>query len=196
MQLVSETANWRSDVGGVIPEFFDDSHLGHRERAQHQRPATWKTRPRCSCSGKRRRANLFGPGVDPVGEQVRIANVPFTVDRAARAQGPVAARLRPRRQRLCAVHHLRDEAPGRVAQRGQRAELRQRHLRRRCRRRRTADHGASARAPSHRAGHGRRLPGSQHGRSGRGGGGGRAHHGDAARRRSRRCRCSSAASAS
>mgnify|MGYP003694681187 CR=1 FL=1 len=43
--------------------------------------------PRSRCSGQTAAQNLFGDA-DPLGQVIRIKKVPFTVDRAARSQGP------------------------------------------------------------------------------------------------------------
>ena len=78
MQLVSETGNWRSDVGGVIPDFFD-IRIWAIARGRNISASDVENATKVLVLGQTTAANLFGAGIDPIGEQVRIANIPFTV---------------------------------------------------------------------------------------------------------------------
>jgi putative ABC transport system permease protein len=78
MQLVSAESNWRSDVGGVIPEFFD-IRVWRIARGRNISASDVENGTKVLVLGQTTASKLFGPGVDPLGEQVRIANIPFTV---------------------------------------------------------------------------------------------------------------------
>jgi len=78
MQLVTEGANWRSDVGGVIPEFFD-IRIWAIARGRNISTSDVENATKVLVLGQTTAGKLFGSGVDPIGETVRIANIPFTV---------------------------------------------------------------------------------------------------------------------
>ena len=140
---------------------------------------------------------LFGPGADPVGQVVRIKNVPFRGGRRARARRAsrrwgrttttwCSSRSRPSRPRSRAG--CSSSSPGTI--------FVERDLRAGDRAGAGADHRPAARSPPHRAGTGRRLLHPQPRRDGERPGGGDTDDDDAAREHRRRVRCSSAASAS
>jgi putative ABC transport system permease protein len=78
MQLVSAGANWKSDVGGVIPDFFD-IRIWPIRSGRNISAADVENGAKVLVLGLTTAAKLLGPGVDPLGAEVRIANVPFTV---------------------------------------------------------------------------------------------------------------------
>jgi putative ABC transport system permease protein len=78
MQLASAEANWSTDLGGVPPEFFEIRYwpiVSGRNIAQSDVDAGTKV----IVLGQTVVAKLFGLGTDPVGQQVRVGNIPFTV---------------------------------------------------------------------------------------------------------------------
>ena len=78
MQLLSAGSNWKSDVGGVIPEFFD-IRIWPIKSGRNISATDVENGAKVLVLGLTTAANLFGAGVDPLGAEVRIANVPFTV---------------------------------------------------------------------------------------------------------------------
>jgi putative ABC transport system permease protein len=77
MMVQSEQANWTVDVGGVTPEFFQIREwqmASGRTITQSDVDAGTKV----TLLGQTVVEQLFGAS-DPVGQQVRIGNVPFTV---------------------------------------------------------------------------------------------------------------------
>ncbi|MDB4967800.1 MAG: hypothetical protein JWN44_3489 [Myxococcales bacterium] len=78
MQIRSAEANWSTDLGGVTPEFFEVRYwsiVSGRNITQSDVDGGTKVTVLAQIVSNQ----LFGPGVDPVGQQVRIGNVPFTV---------------------------------------------------------------------------------------------------------------------
>ena len=78
MQLVAGGANWKCDVGGVIPEFFD-IRIWPIKTGRNIGSADVDNGAKVLVLGLTTAAKLFGAGVDPIGAEVRIANIPFTV---------------------------------------------------------------------------------------------------------------------
>ncbi len=76
--LVSEDANWTTQVGGVAPEYFSIRTWPARRGALFtQSDVDGATK--VMVIGKTVAEKLFGPGVQPVGRQVRVRNVPFVI---------------------------------------------------------------------------------------------------------------------
>src|SRR5262249_40254652 len=76
--LVSDENNWSCDLGGVTPEFFQIRVwplASGRMITQSDVDAGTKV----MLLGQTVVAKLFGENVDPVGQQVRVGNLPFTV---------------------------------------------------------------------------------------------------------------------
>ena len=78
MQLLSAGSNWKCDVGGVIPEFFD-IRIWPIKTGRNISTSDVDNGAKVLVLGLTTAAKLFGPGVDPIGAEVRIANIPFTV---------------------------------------------------------------------------------------------------------------------
>ncbi|HEY1584449.1 MAG TPA: ABC transporter permease [Polyangia bacterium] len=78
MQLLSAGSNWKCDVGGIIPEFFD-IRIWRIKTGRNISTTDVENGAKVLVLGLTTAAKLFGPGVDPIGAEVRIANIPFTV---------------------------------------------------------------------------------------------------------------------
>ena len=77
-QLASADSNWSTDLGGVTPEFFEVRHwriAAGRNISQSDVDSGTKV----IVLGQVVAKQLFGEGVNPEGQQVRVGNVPFTV---------------------------------------------------------------------------------------------------------------------
>ena len=66
--------------------------IGPSSRARCSRKPIWMARPRPRSLGQTVVEKLFGANFNPVGQTIRINNVPFVGDRRARIQGPIDAR--------------------------------------------------------------------------------------------------------
>jgi putative ABC transport system permease protein len=77
-QLIANGQNWRTSVWGVYPEYFSIRNLvvesGNFFTAAEDKSAT-----KVCVIGKTVTTNLFGEGADPVGRQIRVNKIPFTV---------------------------------------------------------------------------------------------------------------------
>jgi putative ABC transport system permease protein len=77
-QLVSEHQNWNVQVVGTSPEYFEiRSWPAARGRVLDAADA--EGHAQVIVLGQTTAEKLFGPGVDPLGETVRVKNVPFDV---------------------------------------------------------------------------------------------------------------------
>ncbi len=85
-QVVANGQNWRSSIQGVYPSYLDirDWPLasGMSFTESDDRGAT-----KVCLLGKTVVDNIFGPGTDPVGQIVRIKNLPFKVVGVLQAKG-------------------------------------------------------------------------------------------------------------
>ncbi len=76
--VISETNTWNTQVSGTTPEWFTIRNWpvesGQPLSASDQAGAA-----KNAVIGKTAAENLFGPGVDPVGQVVRIRDAPFTI---------------------------------------------------------------------------------------------------------------------
>jgi putative ABC transport system permease protein len=76
--VVSEDANWTTGVGGVSPDFFAIRTWPAASGALFSQSDV-DSSTKVIVLGKTVAEKLFGVGVDPVGRQVRVRNVPFQV---------------------------------------------------------------------------------------------------------------------
>jgi len=76
--VLAESANWSTSVWGTTPEFFDIRNwpmsLGSRFAQSDVDTGT-----KVAVLGQTVVDKLFGPAADPIGQTVRIRNIPFTV---------------------------------------------------------------------------------------------------------------------
>jgi putative ABC transport system permease protein len=89
MQIVSDDANWSTQIRGTTPEYFDVRNwpidMGGRFTQTDVEGGT-----KVAILGRTVSDNLFGEGVDPVGQVVRINNVPYQVVGLAAKKGQSA----------------------------------------------------------------------------------------------------------
>jgi putative ABC transport system permease protein len=85
-QIVAEDRNWSTSVTGTTPEFFEIRNWPARLGAvlSHEEVDAGA---KAVVLGQTVAANLFGASSDPIGQTVRIANVPFQVVGVAAAKG-------------------------------------------------------------------------------------------------------------
>jgi putative ABC transport system permease protein len=76
--VISETSTWNTQITGTTPEYFTIRNWavasGSLFTASDQASAA-----KNAVIGQTAAENLFGPGVDPVGQIVRIRDAPFTI---------------------------------------------------------------------------------------------------------------------
>jgi putative ABC transport system permease protein len=89
-QLASEDQNWSTSVHGTTPDYFDARNWQIALGSAFT-PSDVESGSKVVVLGKTVADNLFGPGVEPVGQLVRINNVPFQVigEAAAKGQSPM-----------------------------------------------------------------------------------------------------------
>jgi putative ABC transport system permease protein len=85
-QIVADDRNWSTSVTGTTPEFFEIRNWPARLGAVLSHEDV-DAGAKNVVLGQTVAANLFGASVDPVGQTVRIANVPFQVVGVAVAKG-------------------------------------------------------------------------------------------------------------
>jgi putative ABC transport system permease protein len=89
-QVVAEDRNWSTNVTGTTPEFFEirnwPARLGAVLSAEDVDAGAKHV-----VLGQTVAANLFGASTDPIGQTVRIANVPFQVVGVAAGKGQSAS---------------------------------------------------------------------------------------------------------
>jgi putative ABC transport system permease protein len=78
VQLVSEQANWAAQVSGTTSDYFA-IRSWRAARGRVLEPSDDEGRAAVVVLGQTTAGELFGAGSDPVGEVVRIRNVPFLV---------------------------------------------------------------------------------------------------------------------
>jgi putative ABC transport system permease protein len=85
-QLVNEEQNWSTTVNGVSPEYFDIRNWpiasGRRFTASEDESGS-----KVVILGKTVVEKLFGPTADPVGQMLRVKNIPFEIIGVASAKG-------------------------------------------------------------------------------------------------------------
>jgi putative ABC transport system permease protein len=83
--LICEDANWTTSVTGTTPEYFDI-----RDWPMESGPGITQqdieAKTKVVVLGKTVVGKLFGSNVDPVGQSVRVGQIPFSVPRASRAR--------------------------------------------------------------------------------------------------------------
>jgi putative ABC transport system permease protein len=84
--VVSESANWQTSVTGTAPEWFE-IRAWPMEHGEAISAADVTASRKVAVLGKTVATNLFGEGVDPVGQTIRIDRTPFTVVGVAAAKG-------------------------------------------------------------------------------------------------------------
>jgi putative ABC transport system permease protein len=77
-QLVAEEQNWSTTVYGVTPEYFDIRSWSIASGTRFSQSDV-DGGTKVVEIGRTVADKLFGPNADPVGQQVRIKNVPFTI---------------------------------------------------------------------------------------------------------------------
>jgi putative ABC transport system permease protein len=77
-QLVSDEANWSTDLGGAVPEFFE-IRIWPIALGRHLTQADVSAGAKVMILGQTVAAQLFPSGGSPLGRLVRVRNVPFTV---------------------------------------------------------------------------------------------------------------------
>jgi putative ABC transport system permease protein len=78
LQLVSEGSNWKTDVNGVIPDFFE-IRVWRILRGRNISTADVEEGAKVMVLGLTVADKLFGSSRDPVGQTVRLGNVDFVV---------------------------------------------------------------------------------------------------------------------
>jgi putative ABC transport system permease protein len=76
--VVSDDANWTTSVGGTSPDYFAIRNWPAAKGALFA-ASDVDSSTKVILLGQTVSTQLFGQGVDPVGQQVRVMNVPFTV---------------------------------------------------------------------------------------------------------------------
>lgn len=77
-QLVSEESNWKTDLNGVIPDFFE-IRTWRILRGRNISAADVEEGAKIIVLGLTVAEKLFGPHRDPIGETVRVGSQPFVV---------------------------------------------------------------------------------------------------------------------
>jgi putative ABC transport system permease protein len=88
-QVVAEEHNWSTVVTGTTPEFFEIRNWPAR-LGEILTPEQIDSGAKTVVLGQTVATNLFGASSDPIGQIVRIANVPFQVVGVATAKGQSA----------------------------------------------------------------------------------------------------------
>ena len=84
--LICEEANWTTSVTGTTPEYFDirDWPMASGPGITQQ---DVESKTKVVVLGKTVVQKLFGSNIDPVGESIRIGQIPFTIAGVASAKG-------------------------------------------------------------------------------------------------------------
>jgi putative ABC transport system permease protein len=85
-QVVTEDQNWATLITGTTPEFFEIRNWPIR-LGSGITPEDTDAGAKVTVLGETVAANLFGASADPVGQSVRIQNVPFRVVGVAERKG-------------------------------------------------------------------------------------------------------------
>ncbi len=85
-QVVFENNNWFTNVNGSEPQYFDIRNWPMAAGASFSMDDV-RTANTVAVIGDTVRQNLFGPGVDPVGQTIRIGTLPFQVTGVLTAKG-------------------------------------------------------------------------------------------------------------
>lgn len=94
VQVVAEEQNWGTSVFGVSPEYFEIRNWPVERGALFGEPDV-DTGTKVVILGRTVVEKLYGPGANPVGESLRIHNVPFEVVGvlASKGQSPIGQDL-------------------------------------------------------------------------------------------------------
>lgn len=84
--MVFENNNWFTNVNGTEPQYFDIRNWPMAESASFSMDGV-RTSNTVAVIGDTVRQNLFSPGVDPVGQTIRIGSLPFQVMGVLTAKG-------------------------------------------------------------------------------------------------------------
>ena len=87
VQVSGPETNWSTDVGGVIPDFFD-IRVWQIEKGRQLTTADVDNAAKVMVLGQTVSEKLFGAGVDPIGRTVRVGNIPFAVIGLLEHHGP------------------------------------------------------------------------------------------------------------
>ena len=85
-QIIAGNSNWNTSVNGVYPEYLDIRDLPIESGARFTQDDEKRAAKVCIL-GKTVSDNLFGVDIDPVGQKIRIRNIPFTVIGLLKAKG-------------------------------------------------------------------------------------------------------------
>jgi putative ABC transport system permease protein len=85
-QIKAGGQNWRASIYGVYPEYLDIRQWGLASGSPFS-PADEKGGVKVCLLGKTVADNLFGEGEDPVGQTIRIQNLPFRVQGLLESKG-------------------------------------------------------------------------------------------------------------
>jgi len=77
-QILSEEANWSTTVYGVSPEYFDVRNWGMAEGTRFSQSDV-DAGAKVVVLGRTVADKLYGAGAQPVGQSVRIRNIPFVI---------------------------------------------------------------------------------------------------------------------
>jgi putative ABC transport system permease protein len=86
MQVNAGDANWSTDIGGIIPDFFD-IRIWHLDRGRQITMADVDNTANVMVMGQTPAKELFGDS-DPLGREVRVGKTPFTVIGLLEHHGP------------------------------------------------------------------------------------------------------------
>jgi len=89
LQLLSETANWQTQVVGSTPEWFVIRNWAV-DSGEPLTDADVASQRKVAILGKTVATSLFGDGVDPVGQTIRLDRTPFVVGGVLAAKGTSA----------------------------------------------------------------------------------------------------------
>jgi putative ABC transport system permease protein len=77
-QVFSDEQNWSTSVFGVSPDYFA-IRAWTVERGEMMGPSDIEGATKNAWIGRTVVDNLFSPGIDPLGQTIRIRNIPFTI---------------------------------------------------------------------------------------------------------------------
>src|SRR5262245_57497037 len=89
LQVLSETANWQTQVVGSTPEWFTIRNWAV-DRGEPITDADVGSQRKVAILGKTVATALFGDGVDPIGQTIRLDRTPFVVGGVLAAKGTAA----------------------------------------------------------------------------------------------------------
>jgi putative ABC transport system permease protein len=89
-QVLSEDANWSTQVQGTTPEYFDARNWPVQVGARFSQ-SDLEGGAKVAVVGSTVGTKLFGEGINPVGQTIRVKNIPFTIvgQTASKGQSPM-----------------------------------------------------------------------------------------------------------